>query len=137
MTTIKTLTELANFLRNMPDDGVLHNSKERIGFNMRRAEYHRPPGCSLACCIAGWAALLNPELSSHRLPERILALAANEGKKIPHREADILCYPFNDITEYDMQYSGWNSTPQQAARAIEILLETGVCDWKRAMMEVA
>jgi hypothetical protein len=44
-------------------------------------------------------------------------------------EIDDLCYP--------QQYGeAWDATPQQAARAVEILRDTGKCDWDRAMREV-
>jgi hypothetical protein len=46
----------------------------------------------------------------------------------PWVEVHDLCYP-DDL-------DGWNATPQQAARAVEILRDTGMCDWDRALSEV-
>jgi hypothetical protein len=36
-----------------------------------------------------------------------------------------LCYPD--------QNSAWSATPQQAAMAVEILRDTGECNWEEAM----
>jgi hypothetical protein len=46
-------------------------------------------------------------------------------------EVSELCYP-----EKGIDYA-YDATPQQAARAVEILRDTGKCDWDRAMKEVA
>ena len=41
-------------------------------------------------------------------------------------ELDMLCFPVEGSP-------AWRATPQQAAKAVEILRDTGKCNWDEAM----
>lgn len=129
---IENLTDLANFLRTIPKTGLPtaddDGGGEVIGFDMcldagsRSISRH---SCGSACCIGGWVGILCPRLEEMSLDYRIVSLS---GDTISCGEAYRLCYP-----------SGfgpaWDATPAQAARAVEILRDTGRCNWERAMSE--
>lgn len=119
---ITSLTELAEFLRNLPN-----GPDAEIGFDMSNSEksrhmtYHP---CGSACCIGGWVNLQNGTDYGVAHAVRMIAPRYMEVMAIT-----ALCYP-----HYFPK--AWKATPQQAARAVEILEETGQCDWQRAMAEV-
>lgn len=129
---IENLTDLANFLRTIPEAGLPiaddGGGGEVIGFDMyldcetRGDSRH---SCGSACCIGGWVGILCPRLEDLDLGRRIFSLS---GDAISIVEANRLCYPFGLV-------SAWSATPAQAARAVEILRDTGSCDWERAMSE--
>lgn len=120
---ITSLTELAEFLRNLPNgpDAV-------IGFDMsnsQNARFLTDHPCGSACCIGGWVNLQNGTDYGVSRAVRMIAPTYMEVMEIT-----ALCYP-----RYFPE--AWGATPQQAARAVEILEETGQCDWERAMLEGA
>lgn len=129
---IENLTDLANFLGTIPETGLPVADDdvggEVIGFDMNADEECRGDSrhpCGSACCIGGWVGLLRPDLEDMSLDHRIVVLS---GEVIPIWEASRLCYPYSFR-------SAWFATPAQAARAVEILRDTGRCDWERAMSE--
>jgi hypothetical protein len=121
---LENLTDLANLLRN------IDNSEDsELGFDMSVTyidKEHSSHMCGSACCISGWVQYCNPETRGRSLTEAVLSISP-EGTSFD--EAYDLCFPRAD--------ESWKATPQQAARAVEILRDTGKCDWKRALEEVS
>ena len=109
---VTNLTDLAEFLKTLEYD---HYGRLLKGFNMQ--ETHS--------CIGGWARRLQGD------PAIVIAEAVKKlAPTIDWEEIDELCFrPYND------NFDGWSATPHQAARAVEILRDTGKCDWERAMKE--
>lgn len=128
---VQNLTQLADFLRSLPPEGIVPDGYDgRVGFDMsceypQRSLRSAPADvdCGSACCIGGWIGLLRPTLMVRPLAARVVALQPG----LLDDEAWKLCYP-----EYEMAYSATN---KQAARAVEILRDSGKCDWARAMEE--
>jgi hypothetical protein len=119
---ITSLTELAEFLRNLPN-----GPDAEIGFDMsnsQKARFLTDHPCGSACCIGGWVNLQNG--TDYGVARAVRMIAPDY---IEVMEITALCFP-SDVPE------AWGATPQQAARAVEILEETGQCDWERAMAEV-
>ena len=121
---LKNLTELADLLRDLDNDKPI----DGIGFDMTTDRWDMENSnhpCGSACCIGGWVQLCNPDTRTMRLASAVQTIAPN----VSYEELDYLCYPMDDSL-------AWSATPQQAARAVEILRDTGKCDWDRAMQEV-
>lgn len=122
---LNNLTDLAEFLKSFANN----SPHRKMGFDMqntydsRKSTEHK---CGSACCIGGWVQYHNKNTRGLSVEEAVLTLAP-EG--IKRDEVYKLCYP-------DMVEDAWEATPQQAARAVEILRDTGKCDWERAMDEV-
>lgn len=118
---LKNLTDLANVLRDLGKQ-ELHG---KMGFDMRHSYENRHTSdhpCGSACCIGGWVQHHNPNTRSMGLAHAVQTLAP----KLSHWEVERLCYP-------TWSSSAWDATPEQAARAVEILRDTGECDWYEAM----
>jgi len=115
---LKNLTDLAEKLKSIGDDA-------EIGFDMyhgyasRHATNHL---CRSACCIGGWVQHCNPDTRTMRLVETVQTIAPDAD----YWEIDKLCYPSEDSP-------AWKATSKQAAKAVEILRDTGKCDWEEAM----
>lgn len=125
MTKLNNLTELAEFLKNMDND----SPRRKLGFDMGVSYIDRDGTnhpCGSACCIGGWVQFHN-KATRHMWVEDALMTICPDGTL--EGEAYKLCYP-------DGIRAAWKATPQQAARAVEILRDTGKCDWDRAMTEV-
>lgn len=128
---LNNLTDLADLLRGLSND----EPTDGIGFDMRQSYLDKEDTsleCGTACCISGWVQHCNPEL-------RGLDLIATVATLLPepvvfgdatYSELDELCFP-NNNSSY-----AWGATPQQAARVVEILRDTGKCDWDCAIQEV-
>lgn len=117
---LKNLTDLAEKLKSIGED-------TKIGFDMTqsyKSRHFSNHPCGTACCIGGWVQHCNPDTRSMKLTEAVHTIA----RGVNFDELDALCFPLN-------KSSAWNATPQQAARAVEILRDTGKCDWERAMAE--
>jgi hypothetical protein len=117
---LNSLKDLAERLRG------LDNSKSNLelGFDMRLDHHDRMATtheCGSACCIAGWVKHLNHETVEMTATGAVMTIAPTS---VSESEIFSLCNP---------RGRGWVATPQQAARAIEIVLETGKCDWEEAM----
>lgn len=127
---LNNLTDLANLLRSLNND----EPADGMGFDMKQSymdrEYTRLE-CGSACCIGGWVQHCNPETEHLGLECAVATLLPHEARlrRETWDELEELCYP--ERCEY-----AWETTPQQAARAVEILRDTGKCDWDRAMREV-
>lgn len=123
---LNNLTELAEFLKNFDND----SPRRKLGFDMQWGYASRQMSghdCGSACCIGGWVQHHNK--STRKMPVEYAVMSiCPEGTSL--EEVYNLCYPDDDNVD------GWDATPQQAARAVEILRDTGVCDWERAMEEV-
>lgn len=120
---LENLTDLANLLRSIDN-----SETSEMGFDMNYGylgRYETPHECGSACCISGWVAFCNPETKSLSLHGAVQTL----GAQIVECEALNLCYPDGESED------AYNATPEQAARAVEILRDTGKCDWPRAMSE--
>ena len=118
---LKNLTDLAERLKSIGED-------TEIGFDMLHAYESRDASghpCGSACCIGGWVQLCNPDTRRMGLASAVQTIAPD----VNYKELDFLCYPTGES-------DAWRATPQQAARAVEILRDTGKCDWDRAMAEV-
>jgi hypothetical protein len=117
---LNNLTDLVNLLRS------IDNSPEsELGFDMclefdYATETDHP--CGSACCIGGWVQACNEELKGSRLGQAVKALQPD----LAIGECSLLCFP-DDYRE------AYKATPDQAARAVEILRDTGRCDWETAM----
>jgi hypothetical protein len=120
---LKNLTELADLLRGLDNN----SPRRKLGFDMqysyrdRRASAHF---CGSACCIGGWVQYLNKNTRDLELQDAVATICPPDMSK---DEIYRLCYP---DTAHD---AGYDATPQQAARAVEILRDTGECDWEEAM----
>ena len=122
---LNNLTDLAEFLKGFVND----SPRRKMGFDMQntydsRGRTDHP--CGSACCIGGWVQYHNKNTRKMEIQNAVLTLAP-EG--MSYNGVFDLCFP-HDVD------SAWEATPQQAARAVEILRDTGKCDWKRAMNEV-
>jgi hypothetical protein len=130
MMRLNNLTDLADLLRSLDNS----KPKDGMGFDMRHNladSKYTELECGTACCIGGWVHYINPETEYFGLERAVATLLPYEvkvGNEI-WDELEELCYP-------ERHDCGWNATPQQAARAVEILRDTGKCDWDRAMREV-
>jgi len=127
---LNNLTDLADLLRSLNND----EPEDGMGFDMRHTledSKYTDLECGTACCIGGWVHHINPETRPLGLEYAVATLLPYEVKVGDETwdELEELCYP-------ERHDCGWNATPQQAARAVEILRDTGKCDWDRAMREV-
>lgn len=124
MKRLNNLTDLAALLRS-----VDNSPTSKGGFDMvspRLGDWTDHP-CGTACCIGGWVQTANPQDTAGLT----LGLAVKSLQPdLDYYECDMLCYPPPGSGAY-------NATPEQAARAVEILRDTGKCDWVRAMKEGA
>lgn len=129
---LNNLTDLADLLRGLNND----EPEDGMGFDMRYTLEDRGATdleCGSACCIGGWVHYINPETEYLGLVPAVATLlpkALGLGDPL-WDELQQLCYPEGDDNE-----GAWEATPQQAARAVEILRDTGKCEWWRAMQEV-
>jgi hypothetical protein len=129
---ITTLSDLADLLRN------IDNSDESdMGFDMNMpfcCHHETEHACGSACCIGGWVQFVRPELRNQHVSNAVAALGADLDA------ATDLCLPnVGRAGIWDHAQIGpvYNATPAQAARAVEILTETGAVDWPRALKEGA
>jgi len=106
---VNTLTDLAEFLKTLEHDQykTLQN-----GFNMRDPD----------ACIGGWLRRIK-NVEGFTFKKLVLELDPS----LDELQAHLLCFPEHP--------EAWSATPHQAARAVEILRDTGKCDWERAMKE--
>lgn len=120
---LKNLTELADLLRGLDNN----SPRRKLGFDMQYSYRDRKASdhfCGSACCIGGWVQYLNKSTRDLELQDAVATICPPD---MSRGEIYRLCYP---DTAYD---DGYDATPQQAARAVEILRDTGVCDWEEAM----
>jgi hypothetical protein len=118
---LKNLTELADFLRGFDNN----SPRRKMGFEMDKSYEHRKSSqhpCGSACCIAGWVQYKNRNTRGMFLEDAVSTICP---PNTSISEIYKLCYPNQD--------SPWSATPQQAARAVEILRDTGECNWEEAM----
>ena len=125
---LNNLTDLADLLRGLSND----EPTDGIGFDMEYSYLDKEDTslqCGTACCISGWVQHCNPELRGLDLIATVATLLPEPVKfgDAIRSELDELCHPSN--------FGAWEATPQQAARAVEILRDTGKCDWDRALLE--
>lgn len=131
---LNNLTDLADLLRGLSNDKLT----DGIGFDMRCSYSDKEQTsleCGTACCIGGWVQHCNPELARIGWLGLIDAVATLLPEVLGDDnsfwgELHELCFPENNNSY------AWGATPQQAARVVEILRDTGKCDWDRAMQEV-
>jgi hypothetical protein len=124
---LNNLTELADFLRGLDNN----SPSSKMGFDMDKSYENRKNSshpCGSACCIGGWVQHRNPKTRDLELEDAVKTICPPDMSK---SEIYRLCYPGG------VGHQAWKATPQQAARAVEILRDTGKCDWDRAMREVA
>jgi hypothetical protein len=124
MTKLNDLTDLAEFLKGLKNDDPSIDKGFDMQWGYHNKHFTNHP-CGTAMCIGGWVQNFNVETRDMSLADAVMTICP-EGAKWD--EVDELCYPLGA--------SGWNATPQQAARAVEILRDTGFCDWIRAAHEV-
>lgn len=124
MTKLNDLTDLAEFLKTLKnDDPTIDNGFDmQLDYDDRHFTDHP---CGTAMCIGGWVQNFNVETRGMSVSGAVMTICP-EGAKWD--EVGELCYP--------TVASGWKATPQQAARSVEILRDTGFCDWIRATHEV-
>jgi hypothetical protein len=119
---LKNLTELADLLRGLDNNSL----SSKMGFDMqysyeyRKGTYHP---CGSACCIGGWVQYRNLNTREMELEDAVKTICP---PNMSVHEIYWLCYP-------DKGSVAWNATPQQAAKAVEILRDTGICNWEEAM----
>lgn len=126
MPKLNNLTELAEFLKKMKND----HPRRKVGFDMQYAYDNRQMTdhpCGTAMCIGGWVQNFNKETRFMSVTDAVLTICP---RGTDWDAVENLCFPGGT------RHSGWLATPQQAARAVEILRDTGECDWDRAMEEV-
>jgi hypothetical protein len=120
---LKNLTELADLLRGLDNN----SPRRKMGFDMQYSYNDRKASdhfCGSACCIGGWVQYLNKNTRDLELQDAVATICPQD---MSRDEIYRLCYP---DTAYD---DGYDATPQQAARAVEILRDTGECDWEEAL----
>jgi hypothetical protein len=125
--TLKNLTDLANKLKRLKHQAP----GAKLGFDMRdtyHSMHYTNHPCGSACCIGGWVQFLNEDTRDVELEMAVMTICPPE---VTFQEVYKLCYPPDETPD------AWHATPQQAARAVEILRDTGKCDWDRAMLEGA
>jgi hypothetical protein len=127
---LDNLTDLADLLRSLNND----KPKDGMGFDMRHNladSKYTDLECGTACCIGSWVRYINPETETFSLIDAVATLLPKPVECFGETwdEIEELCSP----KRYE---KAWDATPQQAARAVEILRDTGKCDWDRAMKEV-
>ncbi len=120
---LKNLTELADLLRGLDND----RPRRKLGFDMQysyesRNGVDRP--CGSACCIGGWVQYRNPNTRKLELEYALKTICPPD---MSINEIHNLCYPSTE------DHPAWKATPQQAAKAVEILRDTGKCNWEEAM----
>lgn len=123
MPKLNNLTELAEFLKKFDNS----SPRRKLGFDMARtyaARHDAPHPCGSACCIGGWVQYHNKDTRKMIVDDAVMTITP---AGIDELEIHRLCFPTDN---------GWDATPQQAARAVEILRDTGHCNWERAMEEV-
>ena len=120
---LNNLTDLADLLRGLDNDKPI----DGIGFDMTTDWWDMNKSdhpCGSACCIGGWVQNRNPNTRIMSLESAVQTIAPG----VDVDELDELCHPTTPRTN-----PAWQATPQQAARAVEILRDTGKCDWDEAM----
>jgi len=120
---LKNLTDLANLLRGLDDN----SPRRKMGFDMQYMYDNRHISshpCGSACCIGGWVQYRNKDTRDLEVEYAVRSISP-EGTSLS--EIYKLCYPSEEYSE------AWSATPQQAAKAVEILRDTGKCDWEEAM----
>lgn len=128
--TLHNLTDLANVLRSIDNDKPLDGE----GFDMHNdwlSKKYTEHSCGSACCIGGWVQHHNPETLRGQFGV-VGAVATLLPTSVD--EDDIIWDELNELC-FPTYLEAWDATPQQAARAVEILRDTGKCDWERAMSE--
>lgn len=117
--SLNNLTDLAELLRsiNNEDDAELGFDMSLV-YSERKSTDHP---CGSACCIGGWVQACNPETREGSIEDAVQTIAP----EISLEEIERLCFPDED--------EAWIATPEDAARAVEILRDTGKCDWHDAM----
>lgn len=90
-------------------------------FDMTNTEATR----SDACCIAGWVNIINGRESGAWWAQGLIDLFD------VHLYGEVIELAAYNGENFDRK----NATPKQAARVLEILLETGRADWARARRE--
>jgi hypothetical protein len=130
MTKLNNLTELAEFLKKMGN----YHPRRKVGFDMQWAYHNKDLSdhpCGSAMCIGGWVQNFNKKTRRLGVTDAVMTICP-EGTD--RKEVEELCYP--DKTN-NHENNAYRANPQQAARAVEILRDTGRTDWERAMSEVA
>jgi hypothetical protein len=120
---LKNLTELADLLRGLDNN----SPRRKMGFDMQFSYNDRKTSdhpCGSACCIGGWVQYLNRNTRDLELQGAVATICPPD---MSRHQIYRLCYP---DTARDV---GYDATPQQAAKAVEILRDTGRCDWEEAM----
>lgn len=129
MPKLNNLTELAEFLKSMNN----HHPRRKLGFDMQWGYCNNnmtDHPCGTAMCIGGWVQHHNKGTRCLGVRDAVMTICP-EGTD--WHQVEELCFPYNSNNG---KHNAYNATPQQAARAIEILRDTGFCDWDRAMEEV-
>lgn len=124
MTKLENLTDLAEFLKGLKNDDPTIDKGFDMQWSYNNKHFTDHP-CGTAMCIGGWVQNFNVETRRMGFLDAVMTICP-EG--VTRYEVGELCNPFVAI--------GWSATPQQAARAVEILRDTGFCDWIRATHEV-
>jgi hypothetical protein len=121
---LKNLTELADLLRGLDNN----SPRRKMGFNMEYSYENREAAevfaCGSACCIGGWVQYKNRNTRDLELQDAVATICPPD---MSRDEIFRLCFP------HEMDDLAWKATPQQAARAVEILRDTGKCNWEEAM----
>jgi len=107
---LKNLTELADLLRGLDNN----SPRRKTGFDMNKSAY----------CIGGWVQYLNKHTRDLELDRAVATICPPD---MSSHEIYNLCYPRG------IGNPAWKATPQQAAKAVEILRDTGKCDWEEVM----
>lgn len=111
--TKERLRRLSEHLKSLPHEQ----------FDMRQTKFQ----CGSPSCIGGWALKLNGEKPTG-------AWNATELPGLTHIQALHLFYPGLEF-ELRSNSSPYGATPQQAARVLDHLIETGNVDWSVAFAE--
>jgi hypothetical protein len=127
---IRTLSDLAIVLREIDN-----SADSDMGFDMNMlfsTRHNTDHACGCAACIGGWVHAVRPDLRQTTLCAAVAQLGCTLA------QATDLCLPGigrGGITSPTQIAPVYDATPTQAARAVEILAETGAVDWPRALKE--
>lgn len=124
MKRLNNLTDLADLLRSIDN-----SETSEMGFDMKFSYRQRKDSlhpCGTACCIGGWIQHVNGN-EGEGLVRSLLSICPESTSE--HEAAEV-CFPHGVSCYVSNPYE---ATPEQAARVIEILRDTGKCDWDEAL----
>lgn len=120
---LNDLQDLINLFKVLEAEQVL----EGLGFDMNREYRHRAlteHECGSACCIGGWVQYLNEDTRVLEIEDALGTIAPNVARDQLYE----ICWPSSTPNYQDI-------TLADAIQVLEILRDTGKCDWGSVLNE--